>query len=185
MSPLEGFVKEIIWSLLRQTRRLLKLRTVAMMLVGSLWLMAGFLPNLGVAFAQNTNATIRGQVLDPAGALVPQATVVIVNSNTGVTAFSGTTDSAGAFVAPQIIPGIYKITVTANGLKESVINNLVASVAQVTEVNITMQVGEVTVVISVSAKGEQMDSSTSDISTAISPEDVQNIPLVGRTPENL
>ncbi len=57
------------------------------------------------AYAQNTNATIRGQVLDPTGALVPNAQVVIVNQNTGVTVFSGKTDTAGAFVAPQVIPG--------------------------------------------------------------------------------
>ena len=46
------------------------------------------------AYAQNTNATIRGQVLDPTGALVPNAQVVIVNRNTGVTVFGGKTDSA-------------------------------------------------------------------------------------------
>jgi Carboxypeptidase regulatory-like domain len=58
-----------------------------------------------IAYAQNTNATIRGQVLDPSGALVPNARVVIVNKDTGVTVYAGQTDSAGAFVAPQVIPG--------------------------------------------------------------------------------
>ena len=56
-------------------------------------------PGGGVVYAQNTNATIRGQVLDPTGALVPDAQVVIVNKNTGVTVFSGKTDSTGTFVA--------------------------------------------------------------------------------------
>ena len=64
-------------------------------------------PGAGVAYAQNTNATIRGQVLDPTGALVPNAEVLIVNKNTGVTVFNGKSDSAGAFVAPQVIPGTY------------------------------------------------------------------------------
>jgi len=64
-----------------------------------------FLPGTGVAYGQNTNATIRGQVLDSTGALVPDAQVVILNKNTGVTVFNGKTDSAGAFVAPQVIPG--------------------------------------------------------------------------------
>ena len=148
-----------------------------------LWTLNALL--LGVAAAQNTNATIRGQVLDPTGALVPHAVVVIVNKNTGVTAFRGSTDSAGAFVAPQVIPGTYKVTVRAPGLKAAVIDDLVASVAQVAAVNVNLEVGETTDVITVHAKGEELDSSTSDISTAISPEDVQNIPLVGRTPEYL
>ena len=123
--------------------------------------------------------------MDPAGALVPNATVVIVNKDTGVVAFQGATDTVGAFVAPQVLPGPYTITVNAHGLKQSVIDNLVASVAQVAAVEVRMQLGEATEVVTVQAKGEQLDSSTSDISTLISPEDVQNMPLVGRTPEYL
>src|SRR6202007_310207 len=79
----------------------------------------------GKAYAQNTNATIRGQALDPGGARVPNAQVRIVNKDTGVTVYTGQTDSAGAFVAPQVIPGTYKVTVSSSGLKDAVIDNLV------------------------------------------------------------
>jgi hypothetical protein len=139
----------------------------------------------GVAYAQNTNATIRGQVLDPTGALVPDASVTIVNKNTNVTVFNGKTDSAGAFVAPQVIPGTYKITVASPGLKDAIIDNLVATVAQVASVNINMQIGGATDVVTVEAKGEQLDRSTSDVSTLIAPQEVQNIPLQQRATENL
>ena len=142
-------------------------------------------PGAGVAYAQNTNATIRGQVLDPTGALVPNAQVIIVNKDTNVTVFSGKTDSAGAFVAPQVIPGLYKVTVRASGLKDAVIDNLVATVAQVASMNINMQVGEATEVVTVEAKGEQLDRSTSDVSTLISPQEVQSLPLQQRATENL
>ncbi len=140
-------------------------------------------PHTGVAYAQNTNATIRGQVLDPSGALVPDAKVVILNKNTGVVVFSGKSDSAGAFVAPQVIPGTYKVTVDSPGLKEAVIDNLVATVAQVASVNVNMEIGGTTDVVTVEAKGEQLDRSTSDVSTLISPEDVQNLPLQQRATE--
>jgi hypothetical protein len=140
-------------------------------------------PGAGVAYAQNTNATIRGQVLDPTGALVPNAQVIIVNKDTNVTVFSGKTDSAGAFVAPQVIPGLYKVTVRASGLKDAVIDNLVATVAQVASMNINMQVGEATEVVTVEAKGEQLDRSTSDVSTLISPQEVQSLPLQQRATE--
>src|SRR5262249_48343584 len=63
----------------------------------------------GMTYGQNTNATIRGQVLDPQGALVADAKVLIVNQDTGVTIFQGNSDSVGAFVAPQVIPGTYEI----------------------------------------------------------------------------
>ena len=139
----------------------------------------------GVVYAQNTNATIRGQVLDSTGALVPDAQVVILNKNTGVTVFNGKTDSAGAFVAPQVIPGTYKITVSSPGLKDAVIDNLVATVAQVASVNVNMQVGVATEVVTVQSRGEQLDRSTSDVSTLIAPQEVQNIPLQQRATENL
>jgi len=140
---------------------------------------------VGVVYAQNTNATIRGQVLDPSGALVPNANVVIMNKNTGVMVFNGKTDSAGAFVAPQVIPGTYKVTVSAPGLKDAVIDNLVATVAQVASVDVNMQVGVATEVVTVQSKGEELDRSTSDVSTLISPMEVQNIPLQQRATENL
>lgn len=149
------------------------------------YLLSALVPGVGVAFAQNTNATIRGQVLDPSGALESNAQVLIVNENTGVTVFDGKSDSAGAFVAPQVIPGTYRITVTAPAFKTAVIDNLLATVAQVASVNVNMQLGEIRETVTVSSKGEQLDSTTSDISTLIAPSEVQNLPLQQRATENL
>jgi hypothetical protein len=149
------------------------------------WALAALVPGTSVAFAQNANATIRGQVLDPTGALVPNAQVVIVNEKTDVNVFNGHTDSAGVFVASQVIPGSYRITVTASGLKQAVIDDLLATVAQVASVNVQLELGRDTETVTVQAKGEQLDRSTSDVSTLISPEDVQNLPLQQRATENL
>jgi hypothetical protein len=138
-----------------------------------------------VAHAQNTNATIRGQVLDPSGALIPNATISILNTATNVKVFDGTSDSGGSFVAPQVIPGTYTLTVSAPGLKTTTINNVIATVSQVTALNVTMQLGESAETVTVEAKGEQLDKSTSNVSTLISPSDVQNLPLNQRNVENL
>jgi hypothetical protein len=177
---------QVIGKSLSQVRDLLQkpVAIAALVLAGSCTL-PFVLSGGGVAYAQNTNATIRGQALDPTGALVPGASVVIVNKNTNVTVFSGKTDSSGAFVAPQVIPGSYKITVTAEGLKDTVIDNLVATVAQVASVNVNMQLGAAAEVVTVEARGEQLDRSTSDVSTLIAPQEVQNIPLQQRATENL
>jgi Carboxypeptidase regulatory-like domain/TonB dependent receptor/TonB-dependent Receptor Plug Domain/IPT/TIG domain len=177
---------QVICKALGQAMRVLR-RPVASIALGLVaWCMLPALsPDTSVAYAQNTNATIRGQVLDPTGALVPEAKVVIVNEQTNVTVFSGVSDSAGAFVAPQVIPGSYRITVTAEGLKQAVISHLVATVAQVASVNVDMQIGGATEVVTVESKGEQLDRSTSTISTLISPQDVQNLPLQQRATENL
>ncbi|WP_263380153.1 TonB-dependent receptor [Granulicella paludicola] len=157
----------------------------AILMTGTYALFPELTPSNLIAHAQNTNATIRGQVLDPTGALVPSASILIVNKETGVTVFNGKTDSAGTFVAPQVIPGIYKVTVTAPDLKQSVTDNLQATVAQIADVTVKLELGESTEVVTVESKGEQLDSSTSDVSTLITPADVQNLPIQGRTTENL
>ncbi len=146
---------------------------------------SGTLLGTGSASAQNTNATIRGQVLDATGALIANAHVVVVNVDTGVKVFDGKADSAGEFVAPQVIPGTYRVSVDAPGQKETVIDHVVASVAQVTSLDVKMEVGAVSDVVTVQAKGEELDRGTSDISTLISPNEVQNLPLVQRQTENL
>jgi hypothetical protein len=171
---------------LNQVRNiLLEPLAIAILIMVSYCVLPSIVSDHGIAYAQNTNATIRGQVLDPSGALVPDATVTIVNKNTNVTVFSGKSDSAGAFVAPQVIPGTYKITVIAAGLKDAVVDNLIATVAQVASVNINMQVGQATEVVTVESRGEQLDRSTSSVSTLIAPQEVQNIPLQQRATENL
>ena len=175
---------QLLSTALYQVRRILRNQTAVFGLAGSCMLLVLFF-GAGAAHAQNSNATIRGQVLDPAGALVPNAQVVIVNKQTGQTIFTGQTDSAGTFVAAQVIPGVYDITVTASGLKRKLVNNVVATVAQVESLNITMDLGQVSETITVEAKGEGTDRSTSNISTLISPEEVQNLPLANRSPENL
>jgi hypothetical protein len=180
------YFTQVISNVLYQGCSVLR-KPAAMVVLGlSLWCtLPSFVTGASVAYAQNTNATIRGQVLDPTGALVSNAQVVIVNKNTGVTVFNGKTDSAGAFVAPQVIPGTYKVTVSAPGLKDAVIDNLVATVAQVASVDVNMQVGVATEVVTVESKGEELDRSTSTISTLIAPQDVQNLPLQQRATENL
>ena len=178
------YLAQIINKTLNQALRILRKPMIFAVLCLTSWCI---LPSIFpcVAYAQNTNATIRGQVLDPTGALVPDAIVVILNKNTGVTVFNGKTDSSGTFVAPQVLPGTYKVTVSSPGLKEAVIDNLIATVAQVASVNVNMEIGGTTDVVTVEAKGEQLDRSTSDVSTLISPEDVQNLPLQQRATENL
>jgi len=180
-----NFTKTIKKALYQVGCILLSPTTMVMLGLIGWCVLPGISSGSGVAYAQNTNATIRGQVFDPTGALVPSAKVIIVNEQTNVVVFNGVSDSAGAFVAPQVIPGTYRITVSADGLKQAVINGLIATVAQVASINISMQLGGTAEVVTVEARGEQLDRSTSDVSSLISPQEVQNLPLQQRATENL
>jgi len=76
----------------------------------------GLALTLGMAatgLAQSTNGTIQGTVLDPSGALVPQAQITITNT----TGFSRTLKSGatGAFEVPHLTPGSYSVSINAMG----------------------------------------------------------------------
>lgn len=68
------------------------------------------------ASAQRTTGTLRGQVLDPSGAVVPDAKVAITNQQTNVWV-NVTTTSAGTYEAPSLIPGLYRVVIEAAGFK--------------------------------------------------------------------
>ena len=75
------------------------LRVVLFLLLGAF---SGY-----TAVAQDTSATILGNVTDPSGAAVSKATVVVTNTATNVAVTVQTTDS-GAYNVPQLIPGTYR-----------------------------------------------------------------------------
>src|SRR5258708_2487398 len=65
-------------------------------------------------WSQTITSTIVGQVSDPTGAGVPDARVSAKNAETGITT-EGASNSSGAYVIPQLQPGIYDITVSKTG----------------------------------------------------------------------
>jgi len=68
------------------------------------------------ALAQAITGTLRGQVLDPTGAEVPNANVTVTSQETGV-AVKITTTSAGTYSLPSLIPGLYTMAIEASGFK--------------------------------------------------------------------
>src|SRR5437773_1329060 len=76
------------------------------------------------SLAQITTTGIRGQVRDPNGAVVPNATVKVTDNSTGVEQTT-VSSSDGGFLFPTLQFGSYKLTVTAAGFQNSVIASVV------------------------------------------------------------
>ena len=112
---------------------------------GSLTMVLFILPVAGVvssapAWSQTvaTSGTIQGSITDPAGAVVPGATITI--TNTGTHAFrTFTADGRGFYVSGPLIPGDYQVKVTAPGFS-TVSATTVVQVGTTTSGNIKLEV---------------------------------------------
>ena len=87
----------------------------------SSWLLAGlvamtFLLGGNFTHAQQITGAIAGTVMDPAGAVVPNASIQVTNTGTGFSR-AATSDNAGAYLIQYLPVGSYTVEVTAPGLK--------------------------------------------------------------------
>ena len=107
--------------------------------------------NTAMLFGQVTGTgVIQGTVLDPTGAVIPGATVTATNPATGLATTRTTTD-AGFYVLSPLVPGEYKVTVTAKGFEELLQEHVVVNAMAVVGLNLTLTVGSATQEITVSA----------------------------------
>ena len=130
-------------------------------------------------YAQVAGATLAGTVTDPSGAVVPNAKVSITNTATGV-ARDITTDEAGFYSAPNLLPGIYDITAVAPGFSTYVQKGFTLTVGASLALNISVQVGQVSQQVDVSASAPAVQLSSSTISAEVNSTTVRELPLNGR-----
>ena len=129
-----------------------------------------------VAFAQSDRGTISGTVSDPAGALIPNATVTVVNQANGVKLALATTQT-GNFSAPYLNAGLYEVTVEVQGFRKSVQKNVRVQVAQSASLDITLQIGSAAESISVTAESPLLNTDSAASATTINREQLNQLPL--------
>jgi hypothetical protein len=100
--------------------------SLARLIAGLALLVMQAIPGL----SQSVTATVRGRVLDPTGSVIIGARVSVVNQETGVIAWTGTSEGAGNYVAPQIPIGTYSITAQHPGFKKTKIADVMLTVEQ-------------------------------------------------------
>ncbi|MDE3179893.1 MAG: TonB-dependent receptor, partial [Acidobacteriota bacterium] len=131
--------------------------------------------------AQTATASVTGVVEDSTGAVVPGATLTLINQGTNVSR-QKTTNSSGAFVFINVLPGSYALTVKKAGFKELVLPVFPLSVNQTLTENLVLQVGAVaqTVTVSAQSEGVLVQKSTSELGTVIGAEALHQLPLNGQ-----
>ena len=139
------------------------------------------------AFGQSLTATILGTVSDSSGGVIVGANIKVTNSNTGVTAWRGTSGNAGEYVAPLLPIGSYDVSAEQPGFKKVRITGVVLALDQHAQVNLLMTPGEV--VQSVTVSGDvaaiHLDTNTSSVGTVITPAQVRDLPIYNNDATNL
>jgi hypothetical protein len=130
------------------------------------------------AKAQST-AVLRGSVIDPSGAAVVHAKVLVKNQATRLE-WNNESDSDGLFVVPALPPGIYTITVTAEGFQTAIVSNLTLEVSTTVTQTIQLRVGKISQEVTITAETPVIDTSTVTIGQVVDQKTVQEIPLNGR-----
>jgi hypothetical protein len=132
---------------------------------------------VGTINAQSGTSTINGTVTDQAGAAVPGATVRLTNPATG---FNRTTTSneQGVYSFPSIPPDTYRIEVEASSFKKTVNSNVQALVDKTTEINIALELGDVSAVVNVTTNTIDSLINTQDatIGNNFVPEQITQLP---------
>jgi len=108
-----------------------------------------------LAFGQVGNGSITGTVTDQAGAVIPGAAVQAKNNETGVT-FSAVTTNTGNYTVPNLGVGTYTLSVTVKGFKTYSHTNLIVGAEQTVRENVSLQVGNATEAVTVTAESSQL-----------------------------
>ena len=131
------------------------------------------------AAAQIVSGAMVGVVTDTSQAVLPGATVTATNTSTGL-ARTTQTDPQGSYAFPQLPPGPYNLSVSAEGFKRFEVTGVILLVEQTARVDATLEIGAVTEQIEVVAAGAIVQSETSSVGQVIDRERIVELPLNGR-----
>jgi outer membrane receptor protein involved in Fe transport len=137
----------------------------------------GWLLLAGTAHAQN--AQMAGTVTDQTGGVVPGVTVTARNQETGFLR-AGVTDADGSYRLPALPPGTYTLTVELPGFSTESRADIVLVIDQTANINFTMKPAAVSESVTVSGEAPIVDTSRSDVSTSVSTDQIQSLPVASR-----
>jgi hypothetical protein len=129
-------------------------------------------------------ASVSGTVTDPQGAVVTGAAVDVKNTDTGATRTT-TTDDVGHFRVASIPVGNYEVEIRKDGFEESVQSGIEVVVGQDANASVALRLGSVSETAKVVSDAPQVSLTTNDISGLVGEREVKDLPLNGRSFDQL
>lgn len=141
-----------------------------------------FLAPAATAYAQVDRATLSGVVKDSGGAVVPGATVTVINTATNV-ASSQASSETGSYAFINLIPSTYRLDVELAGFQKSA-QTIVLEVGQRALLDVTLSVGSLSEVVTVVERTPMLNT-TAVLGTVVPQSSVANLPLAIRNWDDL
>ncbi|HEU5232679.1 MAG TPA: carboxypeptidase regulatory-like domain-containing protein [Terriglobales bacterium] len=130
--------------------------------------------------AQTNRGGISGTVFDPQGAVVPEATVTVINVGTNEKHVTRTTN-AGTYIVSNLDPVTYRVEVETPGFRKAIYEGVKVDTATTVTRNVNLLPGSVATVISVEAQAPLMNTESGTQSQTITARQMQDVPLFNRS----
>jgi outer membrane receptor protein involved in Fe transport len=130
-------------------------------------------------------AGVQGTVTDPAGAVVPEASLTLTNTETNRSQ-QATSSDEGFYSFSNLAPGRYTLTAEKAGFKKTVFDNVTVNAESVQGMDVVLTTGEVDETVTVTGEVAQgLETENANVSKAITTEEVRRLPQFGRDPYEL
>ena len=136
------------------------------------------------AQSQITTAVIDGTVVDASGAVLPGVEVEIRNADTNLTR-TLTTDREGRFVALQLPPGRYTITLKLSGFATVVQEGVVVTVGETVRLSPTMKLSGIAETVTVTTTSPAVETTRTTAASTLDETTIESTPILGRKFEDL
>jgi hypothetical protein len=132
------------------------------------------------AFSQNISGVITGTIKDPAGAVIPNAQITLTNQQTRATQ-STSSNEAGIFVFPSVLPGTYTVDVSVTGFRSHQVKDIAVTMNERRTLGeIVMQVGQVQERVEVTAEVTPVQTASSERAGLVTTTQLMNTAIRGR-----
>jgi hypothetical protein len=130
-------------------------------------------------WSQTSAGALVGLIRDPAGAVIPAASVTVTNTQTGVT-FPIQTDGSGNYFVPGLLPGTYTVVCEHAGFKKITAGPVPVNVNQTVRVDLTLPVGDTVETVSVTEYASLVQTDNTTIGQVVTTRQLSELPLNGR-----
>jgi len=133
--------------------------------------------------AQVLYGSIRGVVTDPSNAAIVGAKVSALEINKGIRQ-EAITESTGLYRFTEMLPGVWKVTVSAQGFNSAETNDIQVTANSAVRIDEKLEIAKANVTVTVSTAPPEMQTDSADVHTDISKEELQQLPSLGSEGKN-